>query len=65
MPWRVFVAYNIAGAFLWAVVITLLGFVFGQSLPLLVKWVGRTGTILLIAIVIIIAIVWRIKRRDK
>jgi membrane protein DedA with SNARE-associated domain len=51
MPWRVFLAYNVAGAFLWAVVITLLGYLFGHSLPLLVKWVGRTGTILLIVIV--------------
>ena len=45
MPWRVFVVYNIAGAILWSVVITMLGYLFGQSLPLLVKWVGRSGTI--------------------
>ncbi|HXT63440.1 MAG TPA: DedA family protein [Pyrinomonadaceae bacterium] len=62
MPWRVFFAYNVAGAFLWAVVITLLGFLFGHSLPLLVKWVGRTGTILLIALIAIAIIAWRIKR---
>ena len=66
MPWRVFLMYNLAGAVLWAIVITLLGYVFGQSLPLLVKWVGRTGTILLIAVVVIIVITWRIKRsREK
>jgi membrane protein DedA with SNARE-associated domain len=40
MPWRVFFAYNVAGALLWSVVITLLGFLFGHSLPLLVRWVG-------------------------
>lgn len=67
MPWRVFLAYNVAGALLWAIVITLLGYLFGQSLPLLVKWVGRTGTILLIAIVVIAVIVWKTRRhrRDK
>lgn len=65
MPWRVFLMYNLAGAVLWAVVITLLGYLFGQSLPLLVKWVGRTGTILLIAVVVVIVIAWRLKRRDK
>src|SRR5207248_3490758 len=48
MPWRVFVLYNMAGAVLWSVVITTLGYLFGASLPLLVKWVGRSGTILLI-----------------
>ena len=62
MPWRVFLAYNVAGALLWAIVITLLGYLFGQSLPLLVKWVGRTGTILLILIVVIVVLVWKIRR---
>src|SRR6266446_10965099 len=28
MPWRVFLAYNIAGAVLWSVVITMLGYFF-------------------------------------
>jgi len=53
MPWRVFVLYNMAGAILWSVVITTLGYLFGASLPLLVKWVGRSGTILLIAAIVI------------
>jgi membrane protein DedA with SNARE-associated domain len=65
MPWRVFVVYNVAGAVLWSIVITLLGYVFGQSLPLLVKWVGRSGTILLIAAVIIAIVVWRIRSHRK
>ena len=65
MPWRVFFAYNVAGAIMWAVVITLLGYLFGQSLPLLVKWVGRTGTILLIAAIVIGIIAWRIQRHRK
>src|SRR6266705_2777976 len=53
MPWRVFFMYNVAGAVLWSVVITMLGYLFGQSLPLLVKWVGRSGTILLVAAIVI------------
>ena len=67
MPWRVFVIYNIAGAILWSVAITTLGYLFGQSLPLLVKWVGRSGTILLIAVIVIGIVVWRIRkyRRSK
>jgi len=65
MPWRVFLVYNVAGAILWAVVITLLGYLFGQSLPLLVKWVGRTGTILLIAAIVIGIIAWRIQRHRR
>ena len=65
MPWRVFVVYNVAGAILWSVVITTLGYLFGQSLPLLVKWVGRSGTILLVAAVVIGIIVWRIRSHRK
>ena len=62
MPWRVFVLYNMAGAVLWSVVITTLGYLFGASLPLLVKWVGRGGTILLIAALVIGVVVWRVRR---
>jgi len=62
MPWRVFVVYNMAGAVLWSVVITTLGYLFGASLPLLVKWVGRSGTILLIAAIVVGVIVWRVRR---
>lgn len=65
MPWKVFLFYNTAGAILWAVVITTLGYVFGQSLPLLVKWVGRTGTILLIVLIVIGLIVWRVRSHRK
>jgi membrane protein DedA with SNARE-associated domain len=65
MPWRVFFIYNVSGAVLWSVVITLLGYLFGQSLPLLVKWVGRTGTILLIAAIVIGIVLWRIQRHRK
>jgi membrane protein DedA with SNARE-associated domain len=62
MPWRVFVVYNCAGAFLWSIVITSLGYLFGQSLPLLVKWVGRGGTILLLGAIVIGVIAWRVRR---
>ena len=61
MRWRIFLIYNVAGAVIWSVVITLLGYAFGQSLPLLVKWVGRSGTVLLIVAVVIGLIVWRIR----
>ena len=65
MPWRVFFVYNVAGAVLWSVVITTLGYLFGQSLPLLVKWVGRSGTILLILAVVTAVVAWRIRKHRK
>src|SRR5215471_11050566 len=63
MRWRVFLIYNVAGAVLWSIVITTIGYIFGQSLPILVKWVGRSGTLLLIAAVVIAAIIWHFRRR--
>src|SRR6266536_92197 len=65
MPWRVFLLYNMAGAVLWSFVITLLGYLFGQSLPLLVKCVGRTGTVLLIVAIVLGLIAWRVQRHRK
>jgi membrane protein DedA with SNARE-associated domain len=65
MPWRIFVVYNIGGAVLWSVVITSLGFLFGHSLPLLVKWVGRSGTFLLIAAIILGVVAWRVRVHRK
>jgi membrane protein DedA with SNARE-associated domain len=65
MPWPVFAVYNVAGAILWSITITTLGYLFGQSLPLLVKWVGRSGTILLIAAIVIGIIVWRVQSHRK
>ena len=67
MPWRVFFAYNVAGAILWSVVVSSLGYLFGSSLPLLLKWVGRSGTILLFAVIVMGVITWRVRahRRNK
>lgn len=65
MPWRIFFIFNVAGAILWSVVITTLGYLFGSSLPLLVKWVGRSGTILLISAVVIGIVVWRVRKHRQ
>lgn len=62
MRWRTFLFYNVTGAIVWSVVITSLGYVFGQSLPLLIKWVGRSGTILLGIGVVAAFAAWRIYR---
>ena len=63
MPWRVFFINNVAGALLWSVAITTLGHLFGHSLPILIKWVGRSGTIALVVLIILGIIIWHISRR--
>jgi membrane protein DedA with SNARE-associated domain len=65
MPWRVFIVFNVAGAVLWSIVITTLGYLFGQSLPLLIKWVGRSGTILLICAIVAGLVIWRVRKHRK
>ena len=65
MPWRIFFVFNVAGAILWSVVITTLGYLFGSSLPLLIKWVGRSGTVLLISAVVMGIVVWRVRKHRK
>ena len=62
MPWRTFFINNVAGALIWAAVISTLGYVFAESLPLLIKWVGRGGTTILIAAVVLGIIGWRVYR---
>ena len=62
MRWRVFLIYNVAGAIVWSIVITTLGYLFGESLPILITWVGRSGTILLVVGLVVLVIAWRIYR---
>ncbi len=61
MRWRTFAFYNMAGAVIWAFVITLLGYFFGQSWGLLQHWIGRASEIvgLAVLLVIVLALVWR------
>jgi membrane protein DedA with SNARE-associated domain len=65
MPWRRFLMANVSGAVAWATIISLLGFVFGESLTLLAKWLGRAGLIAALAFVILLVVgySWRRWRR--
>jgi membrane protein DedA with SNARE-associated domain len=65
MRWRVFFIYNVAGAILWAVIITTLGYLFGNSWPLLERWVGRTGLFMLLAGVVVAVVLWRVHVHRK
>ncbi|HMG35800.1 MAG TPA: DedA family protein [Blastocatellia bacterium] len=63
MPWRTFALYNMLGAILWSVAISLAGFFFGHSWNLLEQWVGRAGLIALALVVAGLVIAFVIKRR--
>lgn len=65
LPWTKFVVYNAAGAVAWGTAMGLLGYAFGQSWPLLERWVGRFGIVAvgLIAIAVLLAILRRYRER--
>jgi membrane-associated protein len=66
MPWGRFLAANAAGAAVWAVTISLLGYYFGENWHLLEKWVGRGGLIALVVVFVVVApLVWHYLRYRK
>jgi len=64
MPWPTFAIYNLLGAVLWAVAISLAGFFFGRSWDALERWIKGAGLVAL-GIVVIIAITIAFNRRRK
>src|SRR3989454_1239473 len=61
MPYGTFMLYNALGAVCWAVIVGMLGYMFGRSLPQLQHYVGQAGLagVLLVALVVGLALAWR------
>jgi membrane protein DedA with SNARE-associated domain len=58
MRWRSFALYNVLGALLWSIAITLAGFFFGRSWVALERWIKGAGFVLLgVAATIIVSMV--------
>jgi hypothetical protein len=53
MAWYRFLVANALGAILWATTMSLLGYFFGENWPVLEKWIGRTGVILLLLVLLV------------
>ena len=64
MEWRRFFFFNAAGAVIWSIVITLVGYFFGHAWELIHRWIGRAGFIFLLLIVIGFIIV-KLRNRKK
>ncbi|MCU0609745.1 MAG: DedA family protein, partial [Chitinispirillaceae bacterium] len=56
MPYRTFMIYNALGGIVWAIVFGVLGFVFGQNLPLLERIARTIGWALTIPFVLIVSL---------
>jgi membrane-associated protein len=63
MPYRIFVAYNVAGGVLWATGFVLLGFAAGRAYPTVERVAGQAGLVLLGAIVVGAAAAAVVRRR--
>jgi membrane protein DedA with SNARE-associated domain/membrane-associated phospholipid phosphatase len=61
MPYRRFLLFNAAGGILWALTFGLLGAAFGSQWPLIERWAGRAGLLILgvLALIAVAIILWR------
>lgn len=65
MRWRTFFIFNVLGAISWAVVMTLLGFFFGQSWHLLEQYIKGAGFLLAGVVALIFIVHYLLKRRKR
>jgi membrane protein DedA with SNARE-associated domain len=57
-----FLAWNAAGGLAWGATVVLLGYAAGASYARVEKTFGRAAALVVVAIVIVAAVVWRIRK---
>lgn len=62
MHWTRFLIANTAGAVVWAITMSLLGYFFGHSWELLHHWIGRGGLILLGCVAVLAGLPYLLRR---
>lgn len=65
MPYRRFLAYNAAGALIWGVGVTLLGFFAGHSYAAVERALGRGSAILIVLVIGAAFLLWQRQRRRR
>lgn len=65
MPYRRFLAYNVAGGLVWGIGAVLLGLLAGNSYAAIQKTFGRTAAIVVAALVVIGLISWRVRQHRR
>lgn len=58
MPYARFLPYNVAGAVLWSILMTLLGYFLGASWTVAAGWIGRASAIVAGIVVVILVLAW-------
>jgi membrane protein DedA with SNARE-associated domain len=66
MPYGSFTAYNALGGVVWSICFGSIGYVFGRNLPLVERYVGRTGLVLIaVAVLLTGGAVWARRRQSN
>lgn len=65
MPYRRFVVWNATGGLIWGTVFVVLGYLAGSSYHTIEQRVGRGMALAVAAVVIIAAIVWKLRSRRR
>lgn len=63
MPYRRFLAFNVAGGVIWGTGFVLLGFLAGNSYVTVEKTVGRGAAALVVVLVLVALLGWRLRSR--
>jgi membrane protein DedA with SNARE-associated domain len=65
MPYRRFLAFNLAGGVAWGVTVVLVGYLAGESYTHIEKLVGRGAAIVIAVVVVAGLVVWQVRRRRR
>ncbi len=65
MPWKQFVLFNFLGATAWVLVITTVGYKFGEQWENLIKIMGRVNVLIALVALYIAVLVWRRLRAKR
>jgi membrane protein DedA with SNARE-associated domain len=65
MPYGRFLAFNAAGGLAWGVTVVLLGYAVGASYGRVEKVLGRDTAFVVLAVVVLAAVAWRVRRRRE
>jgi membrane-associated protein len=63
MRYRTFLAYNVAGAFIWAAGVTFIGYFLGEKVPFISNFI--TPIVLVIVVASLIPIFWELRKPAK
>lgn len=63
MPYRRFLAFNVAGGVTWGVTVVLVGYLAGASYGHIEKLLGRGAALVVAAVVVAAVVVWQVRRR--